>query len=328
MPLLLSRSDLSELAADDDQLDGAIDAVEESTLRCASDVPAQTVFTGVDLAGGGELAAQIVSLASGPATLRVFPNRAKGERPNAWLGIQLDGATGGIDSMIALDDLNVLRTAVPAAVGVRHLAPAGASTLAVLGSGQQARSHVRTLRRVLPALDHVTLWSPTPASRTAFGEELRARLGGDGVRVTVADTLDDAVAGADVITAAGRYGHGEAAVPDPDSLRPGALLVSMTGAGGNLVARGARLAVPTSRRPELVAFGFAGDFLGDAPPPAPAGALELAEVIAGTVPARRSPADTLVFELAAPYQWDVPILAWIRAWADKRGVGTAFDFSG
>ncbi|MFI0263883.1 hypothetical protein ACH4OW_33255 [Streptomyces sp. NPDC017056] len=327
MPLLLSRSDLSRLAADDDELDGAIDAVEKSAVQCATGDRAQTIFTGLDLANGDELAAQFVSLASGPATLRLFPNRVKGERPNAWLGMQLDGTTGAVDSMIALDDFNVLRTSVPAAVGVRHLAPAGATTLTVLGSGAQARSHVRTIRRVMPGLRHLKLWSPTPGSRTAFGAELRAQLG-DGIRVTVADTIDDAVDEADVITAAGRYSHGEVAVPDPGSVRPGALLVSMTGAGGNLLERGARLAVPTARRPELVAFGFASGFIGDTPPPPPVGALELADVIAGKVPARGSHTDTIVFELAAPYQWDVPILAWIRAWADQRGLGTAFDFSG
>ncbi|MCQ8832175.1 hypothetical protein [Streptomyces malaysiensis] len=327
MPLLLSRSDLSRLATNDDELDSAIDAVESSVTQCQAGDRAQTVFAGLDLANGDELAAQLVSLASGPATLRVFPNRVKEARPNASLGVQLDGTTGAVDSMIALDDFNVLRTSVPAAVGVRHLAPADAATLTVLGSGVQARSHVRTIRRVMPGLRHLKVWSPTRESRTAFGASLRTRLGDD-VHVSVAASIDEAVAGADVITAAGRYSLGESAVPDPEAVRPGALLISMTGAGGNLLKRGARLAVPTTRRPELVAFGFASGFIGDAPPPVPADALQLADVITGKVPARGSHTDTIVFELAMPYQWDVPILAWIRAWADEQRLGTAFNFSG
>ncbi|GCD34178.1 ornithine cyclodeaminase [Streptomyces chrestomyceticus JCM 4735] len=327
MPLLLIRSDLSRLAAADDELDGAIDAVEKSAVQCASGDRAQTLFAGLNLAGGDELAAQCVSLASGPATLRRFPNGVKGERPNAWLGMQLDGTTGAVDSMIALDDFNVRRTSAPAAVGVRHLVPADATTLTVLGSGAQARSHVRTIRRVMPDLKHLKLWSPSHESRTAFGADLRAQLG-DAVRVSVADTVDEAVSGADVITAAGRHSLGEAAIPDPGCVRPGALVVSMTGAGGNLLAHGARLAVPTAQRPELVAFGFASGFIGKTPPPAPSGALELTDMITGKAPARTSDTETIVFELAAPYQWDVPILAWIRAWADERGLGTSFDFSG
>ena len=40
--------------------------------------------------------------------------------------------------MIALDDLNELRTSVPAALGVRHLAPKDGTTLAVLGKQVRA----------------------------------------------------------------------------------------------------------------------------------------------------------------------------------------------
>lgn len=143
MPLLLSRSDLSRLATNDDELDSAIDAVETSVTQCHS----------------GD------------------HNRVKEARPNASLGVQLDGTTGAVDSLIALDDFNALRTSVPAAVGVRHLAPADAATLTVLGSGVQARSHVRTIRRVMPGLRHLRVWSPTRESRTAFGAGLRTQLG-------------------------------------------------------------------------------------------------------------------------------------------------------
>jgi len=326
MPLLLNRSDLSPLAADDDALDEAIKAVEVSIMRSHSGDRGQSVFAGLTLANGDELATQFVSCASGPASLRIFPNRVRQTRRNAWLGIQVDGTTGEIDSMIALDDLNVLRTSVPAAVGVRHLAPTGASTLTVLGSGAQARSHVRTISRVMPELQEIRVWSPTKVNREAFGAELRAQ-SSTGVRVSVSATVEAAVAGADVITAAGRYSSAEPAVPDPGLVRPGALLVSMTGAGVNLLKAGARLAVPTALRPELIAFGFASGFLSDAPPPIPADVLQVGDLIGGTTTARRSPSETVVFELAAPYLWDVPILEWIYQWATQRGLGTDFDFS-
>jgi alanine dehydrogenase len=35
----------------------------------------------------------------------------------------------------------------------------------------------------------------------------------------------------------------------------------------------------------------------------------------------------MVYELAAPYLWDLPILAWITDWAKRHGVGTDFAFS-
>ena len=226
--------------------------------------------------------------------------------------------------MIALDDLNELRTSVPAALGVRHLAPKDGTTLAVLGSSAQARSHVRTIARVMPGLGTIRVWSPTKAHREAFAHDVAARLQ---VRVTAENTVEAAVHGADVITAAGRTAPGEPAIPDPTAVRPGALFVSMTAAGLNLLALGGRLAVPTFQRPELVAHGFSSGFLREGPPPASPSAMELAEVILDHQQARPSPAQTVVYELAAPYLWDLPIFTWITDWAKRHGVGADFTFS-
>lgn len=325
MPLLLTRSDLQPLAASDEALDGAIDAVETLLLNTHVGDPGESIFGGLALANGDELAANFVASARGPASLRIFPNRFSGTRQNAWLGIQIDGSSGEIDSVIALDDLNVLRTSVPAAVGVRHLAPAGSAALAILGSGIQAHSHARTLARVMPNLKSIQLWSPTPEHRDRFGAELAERTG---LRVSVCGTAEAAVDQADVITAAGRLGLGEPAVSDPASVRPGALFISMTASGLNLLGLGARIVVPTASRPELIAHGFSSGFLRQAPPPPPPHALQLADVIVGKAPARDSEAQTLVYELAGPYLWDIAILGWIRQWADARGLGSQLSFSG
>lgn len=324
MPLLLTRSDLRPLAADDDALDDAIDAVEASLLRSHAGDRGEAIFAGLELPNGDEMATNFVTSASDGASVRIFANQYQGARRNAWIGIRISGVTGEIDSLIALDDLNGLRTSVPAAVGVRHLAPPGAATLAVLGSGPQARSHARTLARVMPGLRTVRIWSPTKEHRDAFADEVAQRLD---VCVTATDTLDAAVDGAEVITAAGRHAPGRPALPDPGVVRPGAVFVSMAVSGMNLLPHGARLAVPTARRPELVAHGFSSGFLRDGAPPAPPEAVQLAEVIVGKAPARRSPTETVVFELAAPYLWDLPILAWIHDWATSRGLGSHIDFS-
>ena len=67
--------------------------------------------------------------------------------------------------------------------------------------------------------------------------------------------------------------------------------------------------------------------------------LAMAAVAAGTlmVPARaaqRAPSQdnsadvkTLVFELAAMYAWDAPLLRWAYDWAVAHGVGTALHLS-
>jgi len=263
MPLMLTRSDLQPLAEDDGALDAAIDAVEQSVLRSHAGEPGEAVFAGLRLANGDEFGTCFVASATGPASIRLFPHSHDGDRRNAWVGIQIDGRTGEIASLIALDDFNVLRTAVPAALGVRHLAPAGASTLTVLGSGTQARSHVRTFVRVMPHLKQVRIWSPTKEHRERFAAQMADSLG---LEVTATDTIEAAVDGADVITATGRtQQRGQPALDDPTCVRPGALFVSMTSSGRNLVPLGARVVMPTARRPQLVAHGFSSGFFGNRP---------------------------------------------------------------
>jgi alanine dehydrogenase len=324
MPLLLSRSELRPLAEDDSALDAAIEAVEASLMSSHRGDAGSAVFAGLELSNGDEIGTCFVASSAGPASIRIFPNRSAGARRNSWLGICLDGKSGEVISIIALDDLNVLRTSVPAALGVKYLEPAHAKTLTILGSGSQARSHARTFARVMPNLQAIKIWSPTQANRETFAAELAQS---SGMSATAVDTIEEAVTEADVITAAGRYEHHQPAIPDPTLVRPGALLVSMTASGLNLLGHGARIAIPTAQRPELVAHGFASGLLRQAPPPFPPGVLELAQVIDGSEPARASDAQTLVFELAAPYLWDLPIFAWITQWGAEHGLGQQYDFS-
>lgn len=322
---MLSQEDIRPLLDRVDALDEAIGAVEDSLRRSHEGERGEVVFAGLGLANGDELATYFTASPSGPASLRIFPNTASGDRPDAWIGMRIDGTAGGVTAMIALDDANVLRTAVPAAVGVKHLAPEGASTLAILGSGSQARAHLRSISRVMPDLAHVRVWSPTPPNRAKFCEEFGDSLG---CEMIVADTAQSAVENADVITAAGRYGHTDLALESPRWVMPGALFVSMTfGAGMNIVGAGATAVVPTSQRPEVVAVGFSSGFMSGPRPAPPAPPRELGDVITGTVSARQLPDETLVFQLAAPYLWDAPIFDWVISWAEENRRGTRFDFS-
>ena len=323
MPNLLTRSDLRELSSDTGLLNDAIDRLEGSLIRSHLGDAGETTFTGVKLANGDELANQFTACSTG-ASLRLFPRVYEGPRQNARLGIRINCETGEIETLICLDDFNDLRTAVPAAVGVRHLAPEWASRLTVLGSGAQARSHARTISQVMPHLESIMVWSPTRSNRERFAEEVGRSLS---VPVIAAETVDAAVDGSDVITAAGRYGPGEPALPRPEALSPGSLFVTMTGSGMNLLDEGARIVVPTRHHPELIARGFSSGFLSQGPPAVPSEAVELAEIMLDHEPAREISGQTLVFELGAPYLWDLPILDWINDWANARDLGTRISFS-
>jgi thiomorpholine-carboxylate dehydrogenase len=68
-----------------------------------------------------------------------------------------------------------MRTAAVSAVALDALAPATATTLGILGSGVQARSHIEAFRRVRPALNDIRVWSRTAPRAEQLAEETGAR---------------------------------------------------------------------------------------------------------------------------------------------------------
>jgi ornithine cyclodeaminase/alanine dehydrogenase-like protein (mu-crystallin family) len=82
-----------------------------------------------------------------------------------------------------------MRTAVVSALATQLLARPDAQVLAILGSGVQARSHLRALRRVR-SFREVRVWSRTAGNARRLAEEFD---------VTTFDTAEGAVRGADVV---------------------------------------------------------------------------------------------------------------------------------
>jgi thiomorpholine-carboxylate dehydrogenase len=68
-----------------------------------------------------------------------------------------------------------MRTAAVSAVALTALAPATATSLGILGSGVQARSHIQALRLVRPELTDIRIWSRTPANAERLADETGAR---------------------------------------------------------------------------------------------------------------------------------------------------------
>jgi ornithine cyclodeaminase/alanine dehydrogenase-like protein (mu-crystallin family) len=68
-----------------------------------------------------------------------------------------------------------MRTAAVSAVALAALAPPGASSLGILGSGVQARSHLQAFRMVSSAFNEVRIWSRTPANAQRLADETSAR---------------------------------------------------------------------------------------------------------------------------------------------------------
>jgi ornithine cyclodeaminase/alanine dehydrogenase-like protein (mu-crystallin family) len=101
----------------------------------------------------------------------------------------LDARTG--EPLIAMDGrlITEMRTAAVSAIATRLFAPKDARTLAILGSGVQARSHLKALLLVRD-FSEVRVWSRTPAHAERFATEFGLR---------TAPSPEAAVRGADVV---------------------------------------------------------------------------------------------------------------------------------
>jgi ornithine cyclodeaminase/alanine dehydrogenase-like protein (mu-crystallin family) len=95
------------------------------------------------------------------------------------------------EPLVSMDGrlITEMRTAVVSALATRLLARPDAQVLAILGSGVQARSHLRALRLV-QSFQQVRVWSRTAENARRFADEFG---------ITPAESAEAAVRGADVV---------------------------------------------------------------------------------------------------------------------------------
>lgn len=93
-----------------------------------------------------------------------------------------------------------IRTAATAAAALTALLPARPLTVAVVGSGFEARAQLRAASRIA-RLQAVRVTSPTPANRERFADELGAELG---LPISAVADARTAVEGADLVLCAAR----------------------------------------------------------------------------------------------------------------------------
>ena len=112
--------------------------------------------------------------------------------------VLLDHATGAIAALLDGRYITEARTAAVSAVSLRLLARKDARTLAILGSGVQARSHLEAIRHVRD-LGDVRVWSPSAHNRDTYAREMSASTG---LRIRAAASASEAVRGADLVVLA------------------------------------------------------------------------------------------------------------------------------
>jgi alanine dehydrogenase len=241
---------------------------------------------------------------------------------DAYFHLLFDERSGGLLALIAGRDLNIWRTGAPAGVASRYLAPPEAHTLGLLGSGRQACGQLAAIRRGVPSLQRVRVYSPTPAHREAFAKEMSAWLD---VTVEAVDNPRAALQDARIVAVAT---NSRTPVLDANWIAPGSLVASITGgqlpqelvAGSRVIVSWKEevLAGEAPRQP-YAAMIAAGTWSGDRI------AGELGDVIIGRIPARQTKDETVLFESVGMPLWDTTASAWAYRWAIAQGIGTPFS---
>jgi ornithine cyclodeaminase len=123
-------------------------------------------------------------------TVVVVPdNPSRGLDPHQGTVSLFDGVTGQTLAVMNASPITAIRTAACSAVATELLAREGASEVAIVGAGHQAPPHVEAMRLALPAA-RIRVASRSPQSARALAAETGTE---------AAETVEEAVRGADVI---------------------------------------------------------------------------------------------------------------------------------
>jgi ornithine cyclodeaminase/alanine dehydrogenase-like protein (mu-crystallin family) len=134
----------------------------------------------------------------GIKTVNIFPGNAARGMPALFSTYTLyDAATGEPLAQIDGNEITARRTAAASALAARYLAPAGAASLLVVGSGRVASLLAQAYRLVRPIVD-VTVWSRNHDNAL----RLAAQLCADGFAARASIDLEAAARKADIVSCA------------------------------------------------------------------------------------------------------------------------------
>jgi len=250
-------------------------------------------------------------------------NPARGLDAHQGLVTLFDGETGVPTAILDASAVTAIRTAAVTAVATGLLAREDARTLAILGAGVQARSHLRALANVRD-FEQVRVYAPTRAHVQALVEETSLDRG----ELTAATSAEEAVRGADVVVA---VTNSREPVLQHGWLAPGAH-VNAVGASTLQTreldsATVAASALFCDSRESL--RNEAGEFTRAIAEGAIAGEehirAELGEVLAGLAPGRRDGGELTLFRSLGIAVEDLAAAESAVATARERDIGTEVD---
>jgi ornithine cyclodeaminase len=251
-----------------------------------------------------------------------FDNQARGLPSLGGLMVVFDSETG-VPRSALFDNgyLTDLRTALAGAVAARELSRSGARKVGVIGAGAQARLQLEALRLVRD-IDGARVWARRAEEASIYAAEMSERLS---LEVTVADSVAEAVADADIVVTA-------TAATQPlvtaDMVRPGTHVTSVGSDAEHkqelnvdLVTSADRFVCDTRQQSmRLGELRAAIDSGFDSTQ-----VVELGEVIAGEAPGRLRERDITICDLTGTGAQDTAIASLAVERCAEMGRGVTFE---
>ncbi len=198
MTLLLREEDVRSVLGIRD----AIPLMEDALRSFSTGGAVQPLRAVVPVAAHGGVLGAMPGFLTSPAALGAklvtfFP-RNEAEPTHLAVVLLFEAGSGRLQAILDGRWITEARTAAVSAAATKVLARPGAKSLAILGSGVQAASHLEAMTLVRP-IREVRVWSRTPENARRFAEEWGSRLR---LPVEAAATARAAVEGADLVVTA------------------------------------------------------------------------------------------------------------------------------
>lgn len=324
--LILTRGDIAGLMTPGDYLDGVEQGFRALGIgRTISPSPLHLV-----LPTGGVHAKAALLTDAGLAAVKVNANLPRNPVLYGLPTIQgaimlIDAENGCLLAIMDSIEITLQRTAAATALAARHLALPGASRLCLIGCGAQAGPQIQALLNVLP-IRELRLWDLNAEQARRLAADLGSH---SELAVRIEHHLDAAVKDADVIVTC-------------TTARQPFLTGSHIAPGAFIAAVGADSPEKNEISPKLMGMSkVVVDVLqqcaimGDLRHAVAAGAMttagvhaELAQLVLGEKPGRKSAEDIFIFDSTGTAIQDVAVAATVYARAKAAGTGRTVQLGG
>ncbi len=244
-------------------------------------------------------------------------NTAGGRQTVTAFGMLADVSTGYPVLLSEMTMLTALRTAAMSAVAAKHLAPAGARTMAIIGNGAQCEFQALAFKAVC-GVTSLRLWDIDPAATAKTVRNLE----GSGLEVVACRSAQESMEGAQIVTTC-----------TADKQYATILTDNMVGAGIHINAIGGdcpgktelhrdillRSEIFVEYPPQTRVEGEIQQLAPDHP------VTELWQVIAGAHPGRRGEASITLFDSVGFAIEDFAALRYVRERLEATGLYEALD---